>query len=179
MSSRHYPDEGGRNYRRGVADPITLTCADDREAIAMATRRFASWIGAAWILALAGMPFFCTAQPYPSKPIRLILAQGPGSGSDVIGRMCAVKLSEGLGQRYVTGGHWRKQASRVCASPINKGGSPWEAAPSQYIYRFGNTEMFIFMVDTYSWSIHVHGRYIRHPPGPAKSVRGTVSADLG
>ena len=67
----------------------------------MATRRLITWVGAAWILLLAGMPALCIAQPYPSKPIRLILTQGPGSGSDVVGRMFAVKLSEGLGQSVV------------------------------------------------------------------------------
>jgi tripartite-type tricarboxylate transporter receptor subunit TctC len=67
----------------------------------MATRRLITWVGAAWMLLLAGTPLFCIAQPYPSKPIRLILTQGPGSGSDVIVRMFAVKLSEGLGQSVV------------------------------------------------------------------------------
>jgi tripartite-type tricarboxylate transporter receptor subunit TctC len=67
----------------------------------MATRRWITWVGTAWILLLAGMPAFCLAQPYPSKPIRLILTQGPGSGSDVVGRMFAIKLSEGLGQSVV------------------------------------------------------------------------------
>ncbi len=67
----------------------------------MATRRLIIFLGAAWMLLLAGMPALCQAQPYPSKPIRLILTQGPGSGSDVIGRMFAAKLSEGLGQSVV------------------------------------------------------------------------------
>lgn len=67
----------------------------------MATRRLITWVGAAWILLLAGMPALCIAQSYPSKPIRLVLTQGPGSGSDVIGRMLAVKLSVGLGQSVV------------------------------------------------------------------------------
>ena len=60
----------------------------------MATRRLIIWVGAAWILLAAGMPAFCIAQTYPSKPIRLILTQGPGSGSDVVGRMFAVRLSD-------------------------------------------------------------------------------------
>jgi len=41
------------------------------------------------------------AQAYPSKPIRLIIAQAPGSASDVIARTVANKLSEGLGQPVV------------------------------------------------------------------------------
>jgi tripartite-type tricarboxylate transporter receptor subunit TctC len=67
----------------------------------MANLRLISRAGALWMLLLAAMPALCMAQPYPSKPIRLILTQGPGSGSDVIGRMFAARLSEGLGQSVV------------------------------------------------------------------------------
>jgi tripartite-type tricarboxylate transporter receptor subunit TctC len=41
------------------------------------------------------------AQPYPVKPIRLIIAQAPGSASDVISRVVGNKLSESLGQSIV------------------------------------------------------------------------------
>ena len=41
------------------------------------------------------------AQPYPSKPIRLIIPYPPGGGSDTIGRPLAQKMSEGLGQQIV------------------------------------------------------------------------------
>ncbi len=41
------------------------------------------------------------AQPYPAKPIRLIIPYPPGGGSDTIGRPLAQKMSEGLGQQIV------------------------------------------------------------------------------
>jgi tripartite-type tricarboxylate transporter receptor subunit TctC len=41
------------------------------------------------------------AQPYPSKPIRLIVPQAPGSNSDIVSRIIAGKLSELLGQQMV------------------------------------------------------------------------------
>jgi tripartite-type tricarboxylate transporter receptor subunit TctC len=41
------------------------------------------------------------AQTYPSKPIRIIIAQAPGSASDVISRTVANKMQEGLGQPVV------------------------------------------------------------------------------
>lgn len=38
------------------------------------------------------------AEVWPAKPIRLVVAQATGSGSDVIGRLLAAKLAEALGQ---------------------------------------------------------------------------------
>ena len=50
-------------------------------------------------LALAAAP--ALAQGYPSKPIRLIIAQAPGSATDVISRVVGNRLSEALGQPIV------------------------------------------------------------------------------
>jgi tripartite-type tricarboxylate transporter receptor subunit TctC len=41
------------------------------------------------------------AQAYPNKPIRLIIPQAPGGGSDTLGRFMAQKLSDALGQQVV------------------------------------------------------------------------------
>ncbi len=41
------------------------------------------------------------AQPYPTKPIRLITAATPGSGPEVIARHLAAKLTEAWGQQVV------------------------------------------------------------------------------
>src|SRR5262245_7399600 len=41
------------------------------------------------------------AQPYPAKPVRLVIPYPPGGGSDTIGRPLAQKLSEGLSQQVV------------------------------------------------------------------------------
>jgi tripartite-type tricarboxylate transporter receptor subunit TctC len=41
------------------------------------------------------------AQDYPSKPIRLIVGFPPGGNVDVVGRIVAAKMSEGLGQQVV------------------------------------------------------------------------------
>src|SRR5688500_12092407 len=42
------------------------------------------------------------AQPYPSKPVRLIIPSSPGSGVDFVSRVVAPPLSAELGQQVVT-----------------------------------------------------------------------------
>ena len=41
------------------------------------------------------------AQPYPSKPIRLVVTYPPGGNADLVGRAVAGKLAELVGQRVV------------------------------------------------------------------------------
>jgi tripartite-type tricarboxylate transporter receptor subunit TctC len=41
------------------------------------------------------------AREFPSKPIRLIMPNAPGSSNDVLGRLLAIKLSDLLGQQVV------------------------------------------------------------------------------
>jgi tripartite-type tricarboxylate transporter receptor subunit TctC len=41
------------------------------------------------------------AQNYPTKPIRILIAQAPGSATDVVSRVLGNRLSEGLGQPVV------------------------------------------------------------------------------
>lgn len=54
----------------------------------------------AWLVLL----FFCAsaaAQPYPSRPVRLIVPTPPGSTPDTVARTLATKLQEALGQPAV------------------------------------------------------------------------------
>ena len=54
---------------------------------------------AAVLLALGFAPAF--AQNYPAKPIRILIAQAPGSATDTISRVVGNRLSEALGQPVV------------------------------------------------------------------------------
>lgn len=42
-----------------------------------------------------------SAQPYPSKPIRIIVPYPPGGGADLVGRVVGLQLSEMYGQQVV------------------------------------------------------------------------------
>ena len=52
-------------------------------------------VSLALLSALAG------AQPYPSRPLRLIIPFPPGASNDIVGRMIATQLSEKLGKPVV------------------------------------------------------------------------------
>jgi tripartite-type tricarboxylate transporter receptor subunit TctC len=51
--------------------------------------------------AFPALPSIARAQPYPSRPVHIILGFPPGGSSDVIGRLMAQWLSERLGQPFV------------------------------------------------------------------------------
>jgi tripartite-type tricarboxylate transporter receptor subunit TctC len=59
---------------------------------------FGWWAGAVVLGITAGA---ATAQPYPSKPIRMIIPAPPGGGVDTVGRTIALKLAEAVGQPVV------------------------------------------------------------------------------
>lgn len=54
----------------------------------------------AWLLALvfAGMAW---AQPYPSKPVRVVIVFPPGGATDIVGRIVYQKVGEQLNQQFV------------------------------------------------------------------------------
>ena len=43
----------------------------------------------------------CFAQPYPSKPIRLLVPFGPGGVGDITSRAVMQKVSENVGQQII------------------------------------------------------------------------------
>jgi tripartite-type tricarboxylate transporter receptor subunit TctC len=56
---------------------------------------------AAGAAAFPAMSRMAKAQAYPTRPVRIIVPQPAGSGSDVIGRLIAQRLSERLQQQFI------------------------------------------------------------------------------
>ena len=52
-------------------------------------------------IALLAFSVHVTAQDYPSRPIRLIIASSPGSGVDTIGRVVAQRMGEAMGVQMI------------------------------------------------------------------------------
>src|SRR3954469_15271380 len=70
------------------------------------------------------------AQAYPSKPIRLLVGLAPGGGTDVIARIVAAKLSEGIGQQVLV-------ENRVGSGGLLAADAAAKAASDGYMLLFG------------------------------------------
>jgi len=58
--------------------------------------------GAAALLLFCGVVFTAAAaETYPTKPVRFIVGPGPGSGTDVVARAIALRLTERFGQSVI------------------------------------------------------------------------------
>lgn len=53
------------------------------------------------LLAFPGLALEAEAQPYPARPIRLIVPYPPGGSADILARTIGQKAGEGLGQTFV------------------------------------------------------------------------------
>lgn len=78
------------------------------------------------------LPMQAIAQAWPSRPITLVITQGAGSGSDVIGRLVAGVLGPALGQTIVV-------ENRTGGSGIIGHQSVARAAPDGYTLLFTST----------------------------------------
>ncbi len=98
-------------------------------------RRLAAWIigAAACAVAVAGA---ARAQDYPTRPIRVIVGFGAGSGADVTARVVGARMSEILGQQIVIEnkpGAGSSLAADFVAHAAKDGYTLFMATPSQPI----------------------------------------------
>jgi tripartite-type tricarboxylate transporter receptor subunit TctC len=68
------------------------------------------------------MPALHAAETYPARPVRVVIAFGPGGIADTIGRLVGQKLSDSLGQSVV--GDNRPGAGGALAARIVAGAAP-------------------------------------------------------
>ncbi len=89
----------------------------------MKTRKFL-FLGAALVVACSAAVAQAAdaAKNYPSRPIRLIMPNAPGSSADTIGRIVAAKLGDALGQQIVVDN--RAGAGGVLGLEIGKNANP-------------------------------------------------------
>src|SRR5687767_12781982 len=84
------------NTRR---ESLALDCTPgQRRSSMMVTRSLSNAAAAAALGLAAGL---ASAQPYPSKPVRLIAPFPPGGTSDVLSRLLAQRLSDSLTRQVV------------------------------------------------------------------------------
>jgi tripartite-type tricarboxylate transporter receptor subunit TctC len=136
-----------------------------------------------WIIAalIAPICMGAAAQTYPVKPVRIIVAAGPGGGDDFVSRQVAAKLSEVLGQQFIVenrpGAGGMIGQSFVAKSPpdgytlLLAGGS---MAGARYVnaqmgYDLARDFTPISLVETSPFVLVVH------PALPAKSVREFIA----
>src|ERR1700730_8203695 len=73
--------------------------------------------------ALSAVSRIAWAQPYPSRPVRIIVAAAAGGGNDIAARLIGQSLSERLGQQFVienrTGGGGNIAVEAVVRAPAD------------------------------------------------------------
>ena len=67
----------------------------------MRQHRFAAVLAAVCFLAPSAAAAQGAPDPYPAKPVRIIIGLAPGGGTDIQARLFAQKLSEGFGRSFV------------------------------------------------------------------------------
>ncbi len=97
---------------------------------AMITQRVAAFMGV-FVIALS-YAAIAAAQPYPNKPIRIVVPFGTGGSNDVLARLVAPKLSETLGQPVIV-------ENRPGAGGVVGTDAVVNAAPNGYTVMIGLT----------------------------------------
>jgi tripartite-type tricarboxylate transporter receptor subunit TctC len=84
----------------------------------------------------------CALAQYPSRPIRLLVPFPPGGGPDLVGRILAPKLSEGLGQPVVV-------ENRVGSNGNIAGELVAKSPADGYTLLVGNDSLFVINAHLY------------------------------
>ena len=129
--------------------------------------------------AFAGSP---AAQPYPVKTVRMLVGFPPGGGTDIVGRIVAQRLAEGLGQQVIVDN--RPGATSMLAAELTA-----KAAPDGYTVMMGHIAALSILPSLVSRMAYDVARdfapitlaaigpnlLVIHPSLPAKNVKELVA----
>ena len=131
---------------------------------------------AAGAAALPAVSRFAWAQAYPSRPVRIIVGQAAGSGSDIAARLLGQRLSERLGQPFVVENRPGAAGNLATEAVVR-------APPDGYTLLLSNVAnainatlydklSFVFLRDIAPVAsiFHVPQVMVVHPSVPAKTV---------
>ncbi len=132
------------------------------------------------LLALLLAPMLAAAQPYPSKPVRLVVPYPPGGGLDLFARPLAQKVTEILGQPVVVenrpGASGVLGAAHVAQQPAD-GYTLLLAAASQFLQPFvsknvpfDNARDFTPIIS----AVNYHNVVVVNADMPVKSIKELV-----
>src|SRR6516225_3362914 len=99
--SVHHHERGSpmKNRKREICTSGSVRDEDGQPPHLLGRRNFLHL--AAVAAALPVVSRIARAQVYPSRPVRIIVGQAAGSGSDIAARLLGQRLSEVLGQPFV------------------------------------------------------------------------------
>jgi tripartite-type tricarboxylate transporter receptor subunit TctC len=132
-------------------------------------------------LAAATYSVCAFAQDYPAKPIRFIVGQAPGGATDIVARLVAGKLQEGLGQNVIvenrTGAAGSVGAAAVAKSApdgytILAVSSSYSINPSLYANLPFDPQKDLAPVSLLAEAPFL---LVVHPSVPAKSVKDLIA----
>ena len=104
----------------------------------MKRRGSKTFVSAAWA-AISLMPALGSAQPYPVRPVRVIVMSTPSSGPDILARLLNPKFTEAFGQAMVVDN--RAGASGIIGAEIGA-----RAAPDGHTLTMATSQIVIVSV---------------------------------
>lgn len=128
-----------------------------------------------------GIAASVSAQTYPAKAVRLIVASSPGSGVDIVARLVSPRLAELLGQQVIVdnrAGAGGNLGAAFAARSAADGYTLFLATPAHAISGSvpGGKSGYDMVRDFVPISLLTNGHYmlVAHPSVPVKSARDLI-----